>query len=108
LKQFLYVSLLIALFTSCKPSSVIVTSKEKDSKSSANLSSRKTNRLIDKIVDSAEKNIGIKYKYAGTTKSGYDCSGLVYSTFGDFDNELPRGRASRYRVTRKLSAAGFC
>ena len=23
-------------------------------------------------------------------------------------NELPRGRASRYRVTRKLTVAGFC
>jgi cell wall-associated NlpC family hydrolase len=84
-------SLLIVLFTSCKPSSVILSSKEKAPiKSSINLSSRETNELIDAIVDSASKNIGVKYKTAGTTKSGYDCSGLVYSTFGHFDIKVPR------------------
>jgi cell wall-associated NlpC family hydrolase len=98
LKQLLYISLLIFLFTSCKSSSAIVTTKEKDLKSTTNLSSRKTNKLIDAIVDSAEKNIGVKYKYAGTTKSGYDCSGLVYSTFGDFDIELPRTSAEQAKI----------
>lgn len=83
--------MLTVLFTSCKPSSMILTSKERISvKSNTNLSSRKTNKLIDEIVDSASKNIGIKYKTAGTTTSGYDCSGLVCSTFGLFDIKLPR------------------
>jgi cell wall-associated NlpC family hydrolase len=91
LKQLLYISLLIILFTSCKPSSAILTSNEKTPiKSSINLSARKTNQLIDEIVDSASQNIGVKYKTAGISKSGYDCSGLVYSTFGHFDIQLPR------------------
>lgn len=90
MKQLLYISLLIVLFTSCKSSSKIITSKERNSKSVTNLSSKKTSKLIDEIVDSASKNIGIQYKTAGTTKSGYDCSGLVYATFGLFDIQLPR------------------
>ena len=91
MKQILYISLLIVLFTSCKSSSAIITSKEKNPiKSNTKLSSRKTSKLIDGIVDSASKNIGVKYKTAGTTKSGYDCSGLVCSTFGMYDIKLPR------------------
>jgi cell wall-associated NlpC family hydrolase len=82
--------LLVVIFASCKSSSTTVNYKEKSAKSSTNLSTRKTNNLIDEIVDSALKNIGVKYKTAGTTKSGYDCSGLVYSSFGKFDIKLPR------------------
>lgn len=102
MKQLLYISLLLVLFTSCKSSSPIVTTKEKSSKGNANSSSKKTNKLIDEIVDSASKNIGVKYKYAGTTKSGYDCSGLVYSTFSDFAIELPRTSAEQAKAGTDL------
>lgn len=82
---------MIAVFTSCKPSSAMLTSKEKTpDKTRINLSSSKTDNLIDEIVDSASQNIGVKYKTAGTSKSGFDCSGLVYSTFSQFDIKLPR------------------
>jgi cell wall-associated NlpC family hydrolase len=90
LKQLLYISLLIVIFTSCKSSSTTVNSKEKTAKRNTDLSTRKTNNLINEIVDSALTNIGVKYKTAGTTKSGYDCSGLVYASFGQFDIKLPR------------------
>jgi len=102
LKQLLYISFLLVLFTSCKSSSTIVTTKEKSSKNNSNISNRKTNKLIDEIVDSASKNIGVKYKYAGTTKSGYDCSGLVYSTFGEFEIELPRTSAEQAKAGTDL------
>lgn len=90
MKQLLYISLLIVIFTSCKSSSTTVNSKEKTAKRNTDLSTRKTNNLINEIVDSALTNIGVKYKTAGTTKSGYDCSGLVYASFGQFDIKLPR------------------
>ena len=90
MKQLLYISLLIVIFTSCKSSSTTVNSKEKTAKRNTDLSTRKTNNLINEIVDSALTNIGVKYKTAGTTKSGYDCSGLVYASFGQYDIKLPR------------------
>ncbi|MFA5557574.1 MAG: C40 family peptidase [Flavobacteriaceae bacterium] len=46
--------------------------------------------LADNIINTAVDNLGVKYKYGGTTKSGFDCSGLVYSSFGKFDISLPR------------------
>lgn len=77
LKQFLYLFLCIVFFASCKSTSSI-TSKKSD------------NTLADQITDAALKNIGAPYKMAGITKSGFDCSGLVYTTFGQFDIKLPR------------------
>jgi cell wall-associated NlpC family hydrolase len=40
---------------------------------------RSANQIITEIVNTASENIGVQYKTAGTTKAGYDCSGLVYS-----------------------------
>lgn len=91
MKQLLYFFFFIVFFASCKPSSAIITSKSKDyNKNNSSSSSRKTNKLIDNIVELATDNLGVKYKTAGTTKSGYDCSGLVFATFGQFDIALPR------------------
>ncbi len=74
-----YLFLLLVLFASCKSSHSAVSS-----------SSKSKNDLVDKIIDSAKENIGVGYKSAGTTKSGFDCSGLVYATFKQYDIPLPR------------------
>jgi lipoprotein Spr len=50
----------------------------------------KTSYLLDQIIHSALENIGVRYKTAGTTKSGYDCSGLIYTLFDLYDIKLPR------------------
>ncbi|WP_366185164.1 C40 family peptidase [Flavobacterium ovatum] len=77
MKYFLPLLAFIVLFTSCKSTSTI-----------SNKTS--TNTIADKIVNSAVQHIGTPYKMAGKTPSGYDCSGLVYSTFGEFEIKLPR------------------
>ncbi|SRR5690606_6843191 len=46
--------------------------------------------LADDIIATATENLGVKYKYGGTNKSGFDCSGLVYSSFSKFNISLPR------------------
>lgn len=49
-----------------------------------------SNYLIQQIINSASDNLGVTYRGGGTTKAGFDCSGLMYSTFKKFDITLPR------------------
>lgn len=44
----------------------------------------------DHIIDYAKQFEGVRYKWGGTTKSGMDCSGLVYESFKSYDVVLPR------------------
>ncbi|SEA61618.1 NlpC/P60 family protein [Flavobacterium gillisiae] len=95
MKKSIYILSLIVLFASCKSSSVVTqTSSENKEENS--------NQIIDKIITTAEENIGIKYKAAGTTKSGYDCSGLVYSTFAMYDIDLPRSSYEQSKIGIEL------
>lgn len=91
MKNFLSLILLLTLFTACKSTSPIVTSKKGAPKEKATRSEkRETNRLAEKLIDEAAENLGTKYKYGGTTKAGYDCSGLVFTVFDSQKIALPR------------------
>lgn len=46
--------------------------------------------LALQLINVASDNIGVTYRGGGTTKAGFDCSGLMYSTFKQFDITLPR------------------
>ena len=46
--------------------------------------------LTEQLIQNASENIGSKYRTGGTTKAGFDCSGLMCTTFGAFDIKLPR------------------
>ncbi|MFL9830728.1 LysM peptidoglycan-binding domain-containing protein [Flavobacterium sp. ST-87] len=46
--------------------------------------------FIEKLIATASENIGVRYRTGGTTKDGFDCSGLMCTTFGAFDIQLPR------------------
>lgn len=83
LKPLLFLTLIALIFTSCKSTSV---------------STSRNNKLAEQIIESASKNLGAPYKYAGTTKSGFDCSGLVFTTFNQFDIKLPRSSADQSKV----------
>lgn len=83
LKPLLFLILIALIFTSCKSTSV---------------STSRSNKLAEQIIESASKNLGAPYKYAGTTKSGFDCSGLVFTTFNQFDIKLPRSSADQSKV----------
>lgn len=83
LKPFLFLILMALIFTSCKSTSA---------------STNRSNKLAEQIIESASKNLGAPYKYAGTTKSGFDCSGLVFTTFNQYDIKLPRSSADQAKV----------
>lgn len=58
--------------------------------------------LIDKIIQSAFEKIGARYRSGGTTTAGFDCSGLMFSTFGGFDIKLPRSSIEQSAVGERI------
>lgn len=58
--------------------------------SNYNVGSFQSDDFVDQLVTTASENIGTRYRIGGTSKDGFDCSGLMYSTFGAFDIQLPR------------------
>jgi cell wall-associated NlpC family hydrolase len=46
--------------------------------------------LADELIRMASDNLGSRYRPGGTSKNGFDCSGLMYSTFSSLDIKLPR------------------
>jgi cell wall-associated NlpC family hydrolase len=137
------------LFTSCKPTTGIITSKEVAEKkgiysipvtskaiaSKSNTQNKKevisksekkkievkkqrpindtndndiivdqenTSYMVKQLINSASDNLGVSYRGGGTSKSGFDCSGLMYTTFKNFDITLPRSSHEMAQVGRKL------
>ncbi|WP_413999479.1 C40 family peptidase [Flavobacterium sp. W1B] len=95
MKQLLSLLLLLIIFTSCNSSKAV-------SNSTSKKNAGKASSLAEQIINSASENIGIRYKMAGTTKSGYDCSGLVYSTFDLYDIKLPRSSFEQSKIGIEL------
>lgn len=152
MKKLAYISLLLVLFTACKPTANIVTSKEvaikkgtysepkpvaytapktseKKKKIQSNevaanpkytsktvkkvgidtkneddifIENDEASYLVKQIINSASDNLGVGYRGGGTTKDGFDCSGLIYSTFKKFDITLPRSSHEMATVGDKV------
>jgi lipoprotein Spr len=73
-----------------KSSPKMKTASVSESKTEIKSNTVSNKKLNNNIISSALKHVGTKYKYGGTDSSGFDCSGLVYSTFKKFDISLPR------------------
>ena len=46
------------------------------------------------LIAKASQHIGTRYRGGGTTSAGFDCSGLMLSTFKNIDMTLPRSSSS--------------
>lgn len=44
----------------------------------------------DFLISKASDNLGTRYRSGGTTSKGFDCSGLMFTTFKELDITLPR------------------
>ncbi len=64
------------------------TSENKDSIANTNRSFDAA--FVDQLILKASENIGTRYRSGGTTKEGFDCSGLMCYTFSSYDIKLPR------------------
>ena len=149
MKNYLYILFAFFLFTACKPTSSIITSKDealkkgvykepavvktntnkapkpqKDTNSRQSIAqvllSKKSskvndqddndifvdsdnpNYLISQLINTASDNLGVTYRGGGTTKAGFDCSGLMYSVFKKFDISLPRSSYQMAEVGKSV------
>lgn len=98
MKRTVLILLMIISFTSCKSSkrarskkatsSKVVISK-KNKKETVTYKAKNATKA-DNIVNYAKQFKGVRYKWGGTTKSGMDCSGLIFESFRAYDIILPR------------------
>ncbi|MFH6986812.1 C40 family peptidase [Flavobacterium collinsii] len=91
MKKAALLILVIILFASCKSASTAVSNKE---------SKRENRYTVTHLIEHATDNIGVRYKAGGTTKNGYDCSGLVFTTFESENIKLPRNSFEQAKVGR--------
>ena len=63
------------------------------------------------LIAVASQHIGTRYRGGGTTSAGFDCSGLMFSTFKHIDMTLPRSSSSMavgagYKIDRSQAQKG--
>ncbi len=63
-------------------------------------SKRENKYIVNHVIEKATDNIGVRYKAGGTTRNGYDCSGLVYTSFESENIKLPRPSYEQAKVGR--------
>ena len=56
----------------------------------------------EELVRTAERYLGVKYRYGGSNVFGFDCSGFVMHVYKKHGMDLPRSAGSQYRAGKKL------
>lgn len=67
-----------------------------------NLVSEKGLLNAESVIATASSNIGVKYRSGGTDSDGFDCSGLMFSSFKTIDITLPRSSSEQALVGIKI------
>ncbi len=52
----------------------------------------------------AVRQLGVPYRYGGTTTKGFDCSGLVYYAYSKAGESIPRTTAGQWQDLQPISA----
>ncbi len=89
MKQIIYILFFAILLTGCS------TSKR--------VAQRKSEREAKELIIFANKYIGTRYSYGGTTPKGFDCSGYVqFSYKNSIGYSLPRTTKDQAKVGKKI------
>ncbi|MFB9078482.1 C40 family peptidase [Flavobacterium procerum] len=84
---------LLIVFASCKSTSSVTGTKE----------SKKENKyIVNNLINTASENLGVRYKAGGTNKNGFDCSGLVFTTFESQSIKLPRSSYDQAKIGKVI------
>lgn len=59
--------------------------------------------LVLQLINVASDKLGIGYRSGGKTPAGFDCSGLMYSTFKKFDITLPRSSHQMAKIGKEIN-----
>lgn len=122
MNKLIFILLTFLIFSSCKSSKEIKSDKESKTIIKANPSGRVENNdtaksktinsnseipnapivKSDNIVEYAKQFLGVRYKFAGATREGMDCSGLVFESFRAHDIILPRSSRDMAKNGEKL------
>ncbi len=81
-----------------KPVSVLKNNIVDMEESDIFLSGPINNDLAQSIINFASDNMGVRYRSGGTSRAGFDCSGLVYTAFKANEIDLPR---DSFRMSKK-------
>ncbi len=57
---------------------------------------------IDNIIDTAITCVGTPYKYGGTSKQGFDCSGFLGYVFISYCGKIPRSSSAISKIGKKI------
>ena len=60
-------------------------------------------RSKDKVLVTAKKFLGIKYRYGGTTRKGIDCSAFVRSVYKKHKVNLPRTSREQFKKGKHIA-----
>jgi cell wall-associated NlpC family hydrolase len=63
---------------------------------------RKPASLGQRAVRLASRELGVPYRYGGSSPSGFDCSGLVAYIYGKLGVQLPHNAAAQYAYGRPV------
>lgn len=104
MKKYLFILSIAFILASCHSSKKVYPSdpiydnagKEYVSNNDKNHNDREVSKQRKEIIKEAKKWIGTKYAYAGKTKNGTDCSGMVMTIYKNIlDINLPRNSAKQ-------------
>ena len=103
LTNFCCLILLVSLIAchSSKKTSNSLPDKENNQVEEKDTRKEKTKQLLN----TASSFKGTNYKAGGTTKSGMDCSGLVFSSFQEIDLKLPRTSKEQSKIGAEINKA---
>lgn len=60
-----------------------------------------------RAVQIAARELGVPYRYGGSSPSGFDCSGLVTYVYGKLGVKLPHNAAAQYAFGRAVESSNL-